>query len=79
MDNTSVEGFNEKIEKCENLVLKFIGLPNATTFQKKLLVSYDFIPENSRSESFTVEETFLKPGEGVEFVKIRRRVRPHIT
>ncbi len=64
MDNTSVEGFNEKIEKCENLVLKFIGLPDATTFQKKLLVSFDMIPDDARSESFTVEETFLKPGDG---------------
>lgn len=43
-------------------MLKFIGLPNATTFQKKLLVNYEFMPEDSRSESFTVEETFLKPG-----------------
>jgi len=58
-------GFQRKIDRCLDTVLKFIGLPTPTSFYKKFLLvtrpgDYDIsTPKNVKKEVFMVEETFL--------------------
>eukprot|EP01015_Nassula_variabilis_P029835 TRINITY_DN6472_c0_g1_i2.p1 TRINITY_DN6472_c0_g1~~TRINITY_DN6472_c0_g1_i2.p1 ORF type:complete len:245 (+),score=51.05 TRINITY_DN6472_c0_g1_i2:66-800(+) len=73
IDN-SEKGFDKKMIRCLQTILKFIGLPvNHQTF-KKYLVENDFqIPAELKQENFTVEEIFLKHEDPRGQNKIRRR------
>lgn len=59
------QGFQKKIDRCLDTVLKFIGLPTPTSFYKKFLLvtklgEYDIhTPKNVKKEIFQVDETFL--------------------
>jgi hypothetical protein len=51
-------GFQKKIDRCLDIVLKFIGLPTPTSFHKKFLLAtkpgeYDILtPKNVKKEFF---------------------------
>lgn len=73
IDN-SVPSFDKKIEKTINAVEKFIGIPVTTTYFRKFLVESAAIPSDVKTETFEVEEAFLKTdNEKNEFEKIRKR------
>lgn len=59
------QGFQKKIDRCLDTVLKFIGLPTPTSFYKKFLLitkpnDYEIsLPKKVKSEHFILDETFL--------------------
>lgn len=59
------QGFQKKIDRCLDTVLKFIGLPTPTNFHKKFLLitrpgEFEItLPKNVKKEFFQIEETFL--------------------
>ena len=59
------QGFQKKIDRCLDTVLKFIGLPTPTSFHKKFLLiakpgEYDInLPKGVKKEFFQLEDTFL--------------------
>lgn len=58
-------GFQKKIDRCLDTVLKFIGLPTPASFYKKFLLitrpgEFEIqLPKNVKKEFFQLEETFL--------------------
>ena len=64
IDN-SQSGFQTKIDRCLDTVLKFIGLPTPASFYKKFLLITQpgifeiTLPKNVKKEFFQLEETFL--------------------
>lgn len=53
IDNSA--GFKKKIENTIDAVLKFIGLPNPTSFYKKFLLTRDpEIPKEIKKEVFEI-------------------------
>ena len=64
IDNSQV-GFQTKIDRCLDTVLKFIGLPTPASFYKKFLLITQpgifeiTLPKNVKKEFFQLEETFL--------------------
>ena len=64
IDNTQA-GFQTKIDRCLDTVLKFIGLPTPASFYKKFLLitregKFEInLPKNVKTEFFKMEENFL--------------------
>ena len=68
IDNQHCQGFQQKIDRCLDTVLKFIGLPTPASFYKKFLLitkpgEFEInLPKNVKDvkkEYFQLEETFL--------------------
>jgi len=75
VDN-AVPGFDEKMKRCLDNILKIIGMPTATSFYKKFLVKgfEELLKlESLKKEIFVVEETYIGKQNPLDENKIRRR------
>jgi len=75
VDN-GIPGFEEKMKRCLDNILKIIGMPTATSFYKKFLVKgFDELLklESLKKEIFVVEETYIGKQNILVENKIRRR------
>jgi hypothetical protein len=65
IQNNTEKSFQDKIDKCLNTVLKFIGLPSPSAFVKKFLLvvnknNHDIkVPKSIKREFFQLDESFL--------------------
>lgn len=65
IQNNTEKSFQDKIDKCLNTVLNFIGLPSPSAFVKKFLLvvnknNHDIkVPKSIKREFFQLDESFL--------------------
>jgi len=64
IDNKGSGGFQAKIDRCVQVVCKYIGEPNPTSYYKKFLLNerghFEVrAPRSVRVEYFQIEEVFL--------------------